>query len=76
MPSNCGELAKHPVGADENPFFVLLEDDSLITKVSVTTDRLLTPQADGEHINDVHLIIGVRVIVVKVSHHLSNLGFL
>jgi hypothetical protein len=27
----------------ENPFFCLLEDDSLITKISITTDRLLSP---------------------------------
>jgi hypothetical protein len=28
---------------DENPFYVLLEDDLLITHVSVTTDLLLQP---------------------------------
>jgi len=34
-----------PIGAtpqlDETPFFVLLEDDSLITRISVDVDRLL-----------------------------------
>lgn len=67
MPGNCTEVSNYPVGPDEDPFYVLLEDDSLITKISVTTDRLLLPQADGEHVNDVHLVIGVRVPVVKVS---------
>lgn len=31
--------------ADESPFFCLLEDDSLITKLSVETDRLLDSNA-------------------------------
>jgi len=31
----------------ENPFYCLLEDDSLITGLSVTTDRLLRPDADS-----------------------------
>jgi hypothetical protein len=30
----------------EDPFYCLLEDDSLITGLSVTTDRLLRPEAD------------------------------
>jgi hypothetical protein len=29
--------------ADETPFYCLLEDDSLVTKVAVETDRLLVP---------------------------------
>ncbi len=76
LPSNCAELGGVPAGADENPFFVLLEDDSLITKVSVSTDRLLTPMKDGEHINDVHLIIGVRVNVMNVRTASSSIEFL
>jgi hypothetical protein len=47
----------------EDPFFCLLEDDNLITKVSVTTDRLLTPLETeaGEHANHVHLVIHVTM---------------
>jgi len=45
----------------EDPFFCLLEDDSLITSVSVTTDRLLTPMEEGERLHDVHLVIRVQV---------------
>lgn len=76
MPNNCSELAAFPVGDDENPFYVLLEDDSQITKVSVATDRLLTTPADGEHINDVHLIIGVTVNVMEVPSGWGSMSFL
>lgn len=45
-----------PPRDDESPFFCLVQDDSLITELKVTTDRLLTPKADDEHVHDVHLI--------------------
>lgn len=32
-------------GSDQDPFFCLLEDDHLITRLSVQTDRLLEPVA-------------------------------
>ena len=76
MPNNSGELANMPPGPDENPFYVLLEDDSQITKVSIATDRLLTAPADGEHINDVHLVIGVTVNVINVFGQFGNISFL
>jgi hypothetical protein len=77
MPNNCDELAGNSPDADENPFFVLLEDDALITKISVTTDRLLLPQTGIERINDVRLVIGVSVNVVAVTYsHGSNAMFL
>jgi hypothetical protein len=45
----------------ENPFFCVLEDDSLITKVSVKTDRLLiTAPSD----NYVHLLITVKTKMI------------
>jgi hypothetical protein len=76
MPNNWGEVARFPADADENPFHVLLEDDSQITKVSVTTERLLTPPAAGEPIHDVHLIIGVTVNVLELPQGWGNLCFL
>jgi hypothetical protein len=42
----------------ETPFFCLLEDDALVTALSVTTDRLLEEPGDPQH---VHLVIHVRV---------------
>ena len=47
---------------DEDPFFCLLEDDSLITEVRVGTDRLLTPLRDKQKENDVVLVINVSVM--------------
>lgn len=41
---------------DEKPFFCLLEDDSLVTKVSVETDRLLLPK-----IEPTEAVINIRV---------------
>lgn len=42
----------------EDPFFVLLEDDRMITELTVTTDRLLESFSDPQH---VHLVIRVRL---------------
>lgn len=57
-------------GNDENPFFCLLEDDALVTGVSITTDRLLLPS----HVSEVLLLIHVRVRGTRVS--LDNLGII
>jgi hypothetical protein len=50
-----------PLDDDEKPFYVLLEDDSLVTKVAVTTDRLLISPEKAAYVNNVHLILTVRV---------------
>lgn len=44
---------------DEQPFFCLLEDDSLISKISVETDRLLEPI--NNEATDARLVITVRI---------------
>jgi len=47
IPSEPSALPKGTMPLDgEKPFFCLLEDDSLISKVTVSTDRLLEPEAD------------------------------
>jgi hypothetical protein len=51
----------------ENPLYCLLEDDCLISEVSITTDRLLVPQEQGEHINDVVLIVSVTAKVIDAD---------
>lgn len=76
MPTESSQVDKFSPDTEENPFFVLLEDDSLISKVSVTTDRLITPLKAPDSINDVHLVIGVSIKVHTVSRHLSNIEFL
>lgn len=62
MPNTVAELGGIPLEQDEDPFFCLLEDDNLITSVSVTTDRLLIPEDSGETLHDVHLIIHATVL--------------
>lgn len=46
---------------DFDPMFCLLQDDSQITSLSVTTDRILFPQSDNEGDEDVVLVIHVHV---------------
>ena len=60
MPQSCDELSGGPPQSGEDPFYCLLQDDRLITAVSVTTDRLLEPAHDGAGQNDVKLVILVR----------------
>lgn len=63
-PSEPTDLPSGSVPApDENPFYCLLEDDSLITKLSVETDRLLTPVTSS---SEVVVIIRVRTKQLKV----------
>ena len=73
MPSSLEEIGGHPPAPDENPFFCLLEDDSLITGASVTTDRLLLPQATDEHLHEVHLVILVRTKVIDREAFLADI---
>jgi hypothetical protein len=62
MPQECKEVDGQTPSSDEDPFYCLLKDDSLITKLTITTDQLLTPLTTDEHIHDVHLIISVKTI--------------
>lgn len=63
MPGNKDELGGNDAPLeDEKPFYVLLSDDRLISKVSVETDRLLEPLGtDGYKDNDARLFITVRL---------------
>jgi hypothetical protein len=67
MPSKCDELPKGTPDSEEDPFFVLMEDDSQITRVSVTTERLLIPAGEGEHMHDVHILMSVNVNVIAAT---------
>jgi hypothetical protein len=54
--------------SDETPFYCLVEDDNLITSLSVTTDRLLIRAASP---NEVILLINVTL---EFTHqHFTNL---
>ena len=54
----------------EDSFFCLLQDDSLIDRVSITTDWLLDPAA---YVSDVHLVIDVKLQITRVTW--ANIGF-
>jgi hypothetical protein len=62
-----GSMTRFMPESGENPFFCLLEDDQLITEVSVTTDRLLVPLESDEHIHDVILILSVTAKVIDAN---------
>ena len=58
---------------DEKPFYCLLEDDSLITHVSVETDILLQPTGKKFDVNDTRLVIAVSLRPYNFSP--ANEGF-
>lgn len=70
MPRNIEEL---PSGdspqEDEDPFFCLLEDDKLITKVSVETDTLLDPTKESSY---VELLVRVKTKATRITY--GNIG--
>ena len=72
MPKVPGELAAGDTpAADEQPFYCLLEDDNLITKVTVITDRLLEPAVNS---NEVLLLICVNIHATQLINKNMGLG--
>lgn len=75
MPDQMQELGKYVApGPDEDPFFCLVEDDSLITSLSIETDVLLEPVGGIPHRNDARLLITVTLRPMLVTW--ANMGFL
>lgn len=73
MPRSAGEIPGEKQ-ADEEPFFVLLEDDSLITHAAVETDTLLEPiTGDTVQTNDVRVVISCTVQPYRVT--MDNLDY-
>lgn len=68
-PQTVEEACDSPT-AEEDPLFCLLEDDKLITDLAISTDLLLEP---GRDVNDVRLIITVKIKPISVT--LSNIDF-
>ena len=62
-PHSAAELVgNEKPGADEDPFYCLLEDDDLVTGLAVETDMLLGPLANGSNdLSDVKLVISVEL---------------
>jgi hypothetical protein len=74
LPHDRAELGGYNAPADdEDPFFCLLEDDSLISHASVETDTLLQPTGQEWRVNDARLVITVRLRPYRVTF--DNLAF-
>jgi hypothetical protein len=74
LPNNTAELGRHLTPeSDEDPFFCLLEDDSLVSHLSVETDILLQPTGERFDKNDARLVITVKIRPYHV--HMFNLQF-
>jgi hypothetical protein len=74
LPRNASQLGPYTSpGPDEDPFFCLFQDDSLITKASVETDVLLQPTSNPPNPSDVHLVITVRLRPGRITA--ENVGF-
>jgi len=58
------QQAEIPPSAVDDPIHCLLQDDALVTRVNVETDRLLRPTADKF---DLVAIIQVTIIVTRVT---------
>jgi hypothetical protein len=79
MPGNNGEMGKKDggPGEGEGPFYVLLEDDKLVSHVSVETGMLFQPTSDSLTGNalkaDARVVIDVNVRPSFVTW--GNIGF-
>jgi hypothetical protein len=62
---NSGQREEAKPEANEDPFFVLLEDDKVVTDLNVTTDKLLVPTDDPKNHGDVLAIVKVKTRVVS-----------
>jgi hypothetical protein len=75
MPGNTSELGGYdtPDGS-EKPFYCLLEDDKLISHVSVETDTLLEPTGEQFDTNDSRLIISAKIRPYNITWGNLNFG--
>jgi hypothetical protein len=61
-PKRLDEFGKYTTpDVDEDPFYTLIEDDSMITSLRIETDRLLLPLRSNERMHDVMLVIQVKL---------------
>jgi hypothetical protein len=74
VPTSRDELGGYDTPQDdEDPFFCLLEDDSLVSHASIETDTLLQPTGDEWRENDARLVITVGLSPYRVTW--GNIGF-
>jgi hypothetical protein len=73
MPHDPSELSGVTPSTADQRMYCLLQDDSLITRVSVATHQLLEPSASGEDAADVDLVM--HVVVQSTYPMWGNLSF-
>jgi hypothetical protein len=61
LPERGEDYSARTPASDQQPFFCLLEDDQLITRVAVETDQLLEPAEGSQDNADARLIIMARL---------------
>ncbi len=71
MPEPNEKYENRQPKADEVPFYCLMSDDKLISKISVETDRLLQP-VNGKN-DDVRLVVTVKLRPYELNF--GNIGF-
>ena len=74
MPASKDELGGYETPEEgETPFYCLLTDDKLISRVSVETDTLLQPTSLEAGDNDARLVILIKLRPVDVGW--DNISF-
>jgi hypothetical protein len=73
LPHNENELQDIMPAHENERLYCVLEDDSLITRLSIDTQQLLEPPVEGEKETDVHLTLKVTVEVTYLMW--GNVGF-
>jgi hypothetical protein len=69
LPDSFAEVGNvPPAGPEENPFYCLLEDDRLVSKVTITTDQLLLLPFEKElKPNDAFVVVTVKLTPKQFS---------
>ena len=70
VPANAQQVPNNPDVESDKRIFCLLEDDKLVTSVTVSNDRLLSLPDDS---NDVLVVLRVRPLAFRASH--ANAAF-
>lgn len=76
VPQQASEMSNCPPAAEgQCPLFVLFDNDKIVSKLTVETDRLLQPISDAGQIelSDTRVVIGVTI--VPYTQSLLNMAF-
>lgn len=76
VPKTRDEMGGADLDAHEDPFFCLVDDDRLITHISIETDVLLEPiypESQEIGVNDARLVIQVKIRPYKLT--MDNIDF-